>query len=261
MTSMPLSVPAKPAPSWPNTVPQITALFWLVKILSTGAGETGADFLIEFLGPLTAVIVATLGLAAALTLQFRARRYVVWIYWSAVMMVSVFGTIVADVVAFVIGVPLWLAALGFLSLLILILALWHWREGTLSIHHIDTPSRAVFYWITVLVTFTLGTAAGDYIAVILNLGWIPTGLIFVGLILLPALLRTRFGLGEIVAFWWAYTMTRPLGASFADWFVQPPIRGGLDVNSGLVTLILALPIVACVAWLARTQRTAVQLSK
>lgn len=260
MTSVPPSVSAKPAPSWLNTVPQITALFWIVKILSTGAGETGADFLIESLGPPAAVILATLGLAAVLTLQFRVRRYVVWVYWSAVLMVSVFGTLVADVVAFVIGVPLWLSALGFLSLLILTLALWRWREGTLSIHHIDTPRRAAFYWTTVLVTFTLGTAAGDYLAVILGLGWVSTGLLFAVLIAVPALLYARFGLGEVVAFWWAYTMTRPLGASFADWFVQPPIRGGLDVNSGLVTLILALPIVACVGWMARTQRTAAELS-
>ncbi|WP_420594545.1 hypothetical protein [Deinococcus sp.] len=256
---MQASAPAKSAPSLLNTVPQITAMFWLVKILSTGAGETGADFLIEFLGPPIAVILAVLGLAATLTLQFRARRYVVWVYWSAVMMVSVSGTIIADVVAFVIGVPLWLSSLGFLGLLALTLTVWRWREGTLSIHHIDTPRRAAFYWITVLVTFTLGTAVGDYLAVIVNLGWVPTGLVFAGLILLPALLRARFGLAEVAAFWWAYTMTRPLGASFADWFVQPPIRGGLDINSGFVTLVLAVCIVACVGWLAQQQRTAAGL--
>ena len=143
--------------------------------------------------------------------------------------------------------------MGFLAALGVIFLVWQRREGTLSVHSIFTRRREVFYWATVLCTFALGTAAGDLTAVTLGLGWLASGLLFAALIAVPAVLY-RFGLDSVLAFWWAYVLTRPLGASFADWMALPHSRGGLGAGTGVVTLAMSVVIVALVALLALSRR-------
>jgi len=234
-----------------SKVPEVTPVFWIIKVLTTGMGETASDFLAHTIGPFPAVGLSGLGLVAALALQLSRPRYVAWIYWTAVVMVSVFGTLTADAAHVGFGVPYTASAVLFLGGLGLIFFLWHRREGTLEIHSIVTRRRELFYWTTVLTTFALGTAAGDLTAVTLRLGWLTSGLLFAGLIALPGLLRIRAGLNGILAFWWAYVLTRPLGASFADWFALPHGRGGLGWGTGTVTLCLGGTILLLVVVLGR----------
>lgn len=241
-----------------SKVPEITATFWIIKVLTTGMGETASDFLAHRLGPLPAVALSGLGLVAALTLQFSAKRYLAWNYWTAVVMVSVFGTLAADAAHVGFGVPYLLSTLVFAATLSAVFWQWRRQEGTLSIHSIVTRRRETFYWAAVLTTFALGTAAGDLTARTLGLGWFTSGLLFAVLIALPGLLRTRFGLGEVMAFWWAYVVTRPLGASFADWLAVSHAQGGLGLGTGTVTVALTALIVLCVASLAFHRRGGVR---
>ena len=220
-----------------NKVPEVTVVFWIIKVLTTGVGETASDFLAHRIGPFPAVALSGLGLVAALGLQFFAGRYVTWKYWLAVVMVSVFGTLAADAVHVGLEVPYLVSTIAFSVGLAVVFAVWYRTEGTLSIHSVRTPRREVFYWATVLMTFALGTAAGDMAARTMGLGWFTAGLMFAGLIAVPAVLHARFGLNEIAAFWWAYILTRPLGASFADWAAVPQAAGGLGAGTGAVTLV------------------------
>jgi len=233
-----------------SKVPEVTPLFWIIKVLTTGMGEAASDFLAHTIGPLPAVALSGLGLLAALALQLRARRYVAGIYWTAVVMVSVFGTLAADAAHVGFGVPYAVSATLFLLTLGGIFFLWHRQERTLSIHSIFTRRRELFYWAAVLSTFALGTAAGDLTAVTLHLGWLTSGLLFAVLIAIPGLLRARTGLNSILAFWCAYVLTRPLGASFADWAALPHDRGGLGAGTGAVTLGMTAVIVLLVVFLA-----------
>ena len=233
-----------------SKVPNVGVSFWIIKVLSTGMGETASDFLAHRIGPLPAVGLSGAGLVLALALQFRARQYLAWVYWSAVVMVSVFGTLAADAVHIGLGVPYWASSLGFSVALASVFVVWQQREGTLSIHSIFTRRRETFYWLTVMTTFALGTAVGDFTARTLGLGWLTSGLIFAAIIALPALLRRKLNVSPVLAFWWAYVLTRPLGASFADWSAVPRGQSGLGVGTGTVTLILSAVIVLLVAWLA-----------
>ncbi len=228
---------------------RITAWFWLTKVLTTGMGETTSDFLGRVLNPVVAGAIGLLGLAGALVLQFRATRCSPWIYWSAVVMVSVFGTMAADVVHVVAGIPYVVSTVVFAVLLAVVLGAWYRSEGTLSIHSIDTPRRERFYWATVLTTFALGTAAGDLTAGTLKLGYFSSGVLFAAAIAVPALARLA-GLNAVAAFWWAYVLTRPLGASFADWMGVGTSHGGLGWGTGPVSLGLAALIAAAVGRLA-----------
>ncbi|MCW2780941.1 MAG: hypothetical protein JWR35_1390 [Marmoricola sp.] len=220
-------------------VPEATALFWLTKIVTTGMGETTSDWLgsLPVIGVAIGVSVALAALVTAFVLQFRSDRYRPRIYWSAVVMVSIFGTVAADVWHAVIGVPYVLSSAGFLVVLLGVLAAWYRSEGTLSIHTINTRRREKFYWGTVWATFALGTAAGDWTATVLHLGYIDSGLLFAVLIALPALAHWKLGLNAVVAFWASYIITRPLGASFADWFAVSHAHGGLSFGPGWVSLI------------------------
>jgi uncharacterized membrane-anchored protein len=222
----------------------------VVKILTTGMGETTSDFLARVLGPVVAGALGAAGLVVLLWLQFRAPRYRAWTYWAAIVMVSVFGTMAADVVHVVAGVPYAVSTAAFAVILAAILMAWYASEGTLSIHTVTTRRRERFYWATVLATFALGTAAGDLTAGSLHLGYLPAGLLFTALILMPALAYRFLGLNAVAAFWWAYVLTRPLGASFADWMGVGTDRGGLGLGTGPVSLALAVPIAALVTWLA-----------
>ncbi|MGA7203239.1 MAG: hypothetical protein WBX27_01260 [Specibacter sp.] len=238
-----------------SKVPQVTVIFWLTKVLTTGMGETTSDYLAHTLNPLIAVGLGGLGFAAAMVLQFAVKRYIPWVYWLAVAMVSIFGTMAADVLHVGLGIPYLASTIFYAVVLAAIFLLWQRTEGTLSIHSIHTRRREAFYWAAVLATFALGTAAGDLTAVTLNLGYLGSGVMFAVIIAVPALAHWKFGLPAIPAFWAAYILTRPLGASFADWMAVPPDRGGLDWGSGPVSIGWALAIVALVAVLALRQRT------
>ncbi len=237
-----------------SKVPEVTAYFWMIKVMTTGMGEAASDFLAHQLGPIAAVGISGLGLLVALALQLRASQYIAWVYWLAVVMVSVFGTVAADVVHVGLGVPYLISSIGFLVVLGLIFWLWNRSEGTLSIHSIYTCRRELFYWAAVLATFALGTAAGDMTAKPWGWGWLPSGLFFAALISIPALLHQRFGLSEVFTFWWAYILTRPLGASFADWMAVAPKDSGLGWGTGQVALGLAVLIALFVGYLSLTKR-------
>ncbi|MET9361129.1 hypothetical protein ABZX93_09470 [Streptomyces sp. NPDC006632] len=237
-----------------SKVPEITALFWIVKVLTTGMGETASDYLGRTLGPVPAGALGFAGLTLALAAQLRGDRYRPWTYWSAIVMVSVFGTMAADVIHVIAGVPYALSTAAFTVALAGVLTAWYLSEGTLSIHSIRTRRREVFYWATVLATFALGTAVGDLTAGTLHLGYLTSGILFAALIAVPALSGRYLGLDAVAAFWWAYVLTRPLGASFADWMGVPADRAGLGWGTGPVTLALIVPIAALVAHLAKRHR-------
>ncbi|MEV5505745.1 COG4705 family protein [Streptomyces orinoci] len=237
-----------------SKVPEVTALFWVVKILTTGMGETASDYLGRVLGPVPAGALGLGGFLVLLTLQFRAERYRPWIYWSAIVMVSVFGTMAADVFHVVAGIPYAVSTVAFSAILAAVLFAWNASERSLSIHSIRTRRREVYYWATVLATFALGTAVGDLTAGTLRLGYLSSGLLFAAAIAVPALAGGLGRLNEVAAFWAAYILTRPLGASFADWMGAPAAHGGLGWGTGPVTLALLLPILALIGYLAASRR-------
>lgn len=230
-------------------VPALGALFWLIKVLTTGTGEAASDFLGSVSIPL-AGIVGLGGFCIALWAQGKATRYVPYIYWFAVAMVALFGTMAADAVHLV-GLPYAFSTSVYAITLASILFVWHRSEGTLSIHSITTRKREVFYWLTVLATFALGTAAGDLTADQMQLGFFASAVIFAVLITIPAIAYWKFGLNEIVAFWAAYVITRPLGASVADWLGKPAHRSGIGLGDGVVTAIGTILIVGCVAYITK----------
>lgn len=229
-------------------VPEITVYFWIVKLLTTAMGESTSDFLVFQINPYVAVVFGCLGLVVALTLQLLARKYVAWIYWLAVVMVAVFGTMAADVAHVVLGIPYLVSTVFFASALAIVFATWYASEKTLSIHTVYVGRREMFYWATVIATFALGTAAGDMTASTLGLGYFPSFVLFAVLFAAPALAYWLFGLNEIVAFWFAYVVTRPLGASFADWMGKP-FLGGLGLGDAKVALVLTLLIAGFVGYL------------
>ena len=228
-------------------VPEITAIFWATKLLTTAMGEATSDFLANTINPYAAVVLGSVVFAGALAIQFRAKRYIPWVYWLAVAMVAVFGTMAADVLHKQFGVPYVASTTFFAICLAVIFVVWQRVEHSLSIHTINHPSREVFYWLTVMATFALGTAAGDWTAISLKLGYLSSGIFFTGLILIPAIGR-RFRLNEVFTFWFAYVITRPVGASFADWLGKsaPNGRGWGD---GTVSVILTILIVICVSYM------------
>ncbi|MFE2074385.1 COG4705 family protein [Streptomyces misionensis] len=236
-----------------SKVPEVTVYFWIVKVLTTGMGETASDLLARVLGPIPAVGLGGVAFVAALVLQFAVRRYVAWIYWTAVVMVSVFGTMAADVLHVGLGVPYTLSTPLFLVALAAVFALWYATERTLSIHTVRTRRRECFYWAAVLATFALGTAAGDLTASI-GLRYLGSVVLFAVAICVPAVAHRGGVLGAVAAFWTAYVITRPLGASLADWMAVPTGRGGLGWGLGPVTLSWTVAIVAFVVFLAVSRR-------
>jgi uncharacterized membrane-anchored protein len=231
-------------------VPEVTPAFWTTKVLTTGMGEATSDYLVHQLAPIIAVALGGAGLAVALVLQFAVRRYSPWVYWLAVAMVAIFGTMAADFLHVELGVPYVVSTAFFSMALVVVFAVWYRVEKTLSIHTIDSPRREAFYWLTVVTTFALGTAAGDMTATTLHLGYFVSGVLFTVLIAVPAVAHRWFGLNAIVAFWFAYIVTRPLGASFADWLGVSHARGGLAWGTGAVSIGMSIIIVAVVAYLA-----------
>jgi uncharacterized membrane-anchored protein len=228
-------------------VPQITLAFWVIKVLTTGTGEAASDYLASR-NQIEAVALGLAGLVAGLALQFRCRRYVAWAYWLAVSMVAVFGTMAADAVHVILDIPYTVTSLGYALAVAAVFALWYLGEGTLNIHSIVTRRREAFYWAAVLATFALGTAVGDLSAVTLGLGYLPSAVLYGLLMMVPAVAWARFGLNPVIAFWAAYVLTRPLGASIADWLGKPADRSGLGWGDLPVTLVATVLIVALVGW-------------
>jgi uncharacterized membrane-anchored protein len=234
-------------------VPEITLLFWVVKILTTCGGEAVSDYLA--LGSrVVGAAVETSVLIIALLWQFRTRRYVAAAYWSLAYAIAIFGTGVSDALHLFAGIPYGGTTLLWAVVLALVFWLWYRSEGTLSIHSIVTRRREAYYWAVVFATFALGTALGDFTASVLGLGYLTSAIMFLGIILIPAVLWSRFGLNAIAAFWFAYVVTRPLGASFADYFGRARSLSGAGFGSGRIAVIVAIAVAALVAYLAVTRR-------
>jgi uncharacterized membrane-anchored protein len=240
--------------SHPSKVPQITALFWVTKLLTTAMGESTSDFLVSRINSVVAVLLGTVVLVGALVLQFRASRYVPWTYWLTVLMVAIVGTMAADVLHIQFHVPYAVSTVFFAVVLAVVFVAWSRVEGTLSIHSIVTPRRELFYWATVMATFALGTAAGDLTATTLGLGYLTSAVLFAALLAVPAFGYWRFHLNPVLAFWSAYVLTRPLGASIADWLGKPKAVSGLGWGDGVASLVFGLLIIGCVGSLTTADR-------
>jgi uncharacterized membrane-anchored protein len=228
----------------------ITPSFWGLKVVTTAMGEATSDYFVNRFDPRVAVGCTAVVFVAVLWWQLRSTGYRTVTYWSAVVMVSVFGTMCADVVHVEFGVAYVASAIGFAVALALVFWWWLRLEGTLSIHSIVSTRRELFYWAAVTVAFALGTAIGDFSATVANLGYFSSGLLFAGLIVLPALGLWLGRLNSVLMFWIAYVLTRPLGASFADWMGKPTIVGGLGWGAGNVSLTLSGVIVVAVGVVA-----------
>jgi uncharacterized membrane-anchored protein len=242
-----------------NKVPEVTLYFWIIKILCTTVGETAADFLNVNLnlGLTGTSIVTGILLVIALVFQFRSKKYIPSIYWLTVALVSVFGTLVTDNLTDKLGVPLEISTIIFSALLGLTFLAWYLKEKTLSVHSILTTRREMFYWLTILFTFALGTASGDLMAEGLGLGYLVTGIIVASLIALFSV-SWRLGLNSILAFWLIYIMTRPLGASIGDLLTQTPAHGGLGLGATLTSIIFVGGIILTVAYLSITKRDVIE---
>lgn len=242
-----------------NKVPEVTALFWIVKIMSTTVGETAADFLSGNLGlglPATTAVMASL-LAVVLVAQFSARRHVPSFYWLAVVLISVVGTLFSDNLVDNLGVSLWTTTGIFAACLIATFSGWFAKERTLSIHAITTRRRESFYWLAILFTFALGTAAGDLIAEKLAFGYLPSAAMFGAVIAAVTLAYYQLGLNSVFAFWAAYILTRPFGASMGDFLTATRHAGGLGLGTNGTSALFLVVIVACVSWFTMVDRRAI----
>ena len=231
-------------------VPEVTIVFWIIKTLSTTVGETGADFLASNLGfgmPMVAIIASGL-MAALLVIQFtKLKRYVPFNYWSIVLLMSIVGTLITDILVDTAGVSLVTLSIVFSIAMIFGFFIWYKQEGTLSIHSVDTTKRESYYWLIILIAFALGTGAGDLISERLAQGYGVAVLAFGGLIALVAIAYYAFKISSVLAFWLVFILTRPLGASLGDFLTKPATEGGLDVsmvvvNGLFISIILGLVI-------------------
>lgn len=248
----------------PSRVPEVTVDFWLIKLLAVTMGETAADFLNVNLGyglTFTSLLMAGVFICA-LAIQLYQGKYIPWSYWLTVVLISVVGTLVTDNLVDNFGVALMTTTMGFSVALAATFVIWYGVEGTLSIHSILTPRRESFYWLAILFTFALGTSVGDQVAEKFDLGYLNTGLLFGGIIAVIALAYYKFKLDAVTAFWLAYILTRPLGASFGDLLSQPLEYGGLGLGTTTTSIAFLVTIVATVIYAsaqhARTLRTSVQ---
>ena len=226
-----------------NKVPEVTLYFWVVKILATTVGETGADFLSVKLGfglNGTSLVMGSL-LVAVLLVHLRARQYIPWLYWVTVVLMSVVGTLITDNLTDKLGVSLFVSSAAFSAALAATFAAWYASERTLSVHTIVTTRRELFYWAAILFTFALGTAGGDLMAEKLQLGYGPSALIFASAIAAIAAAFYVLKANAILAFWAAYVLTRPLGASIGDLLSQQRADGGLGLGTmGTSALFLTI---------------------
>jgi uncharacterized membrane-anchored protein len=239
-----------------NKVPQITLVFWVIKILATTVGETAADFLNTRMGfglNGTSLVMSAL-FVIALVVQLTRRRYIPAIYCTVVVLVSIVGTLISDNLVDKLGVPLWTTSVVFALALTVVFATWWRSERTLSVHSIRTTKRELFYWAAILFTFALGTSAGDFLAETSGLGYGLAALTFAGMIALTALAYYAFKINGVLAFWIAYVLTRPLGASMGDLLSQTRHDGGLGLGTTATSAIFLTVIVAMVAFLTITRK-------
>jgi len=243
-----------------NKVPQVTIFFWIIKIMATTVGETAADFLnFNLYWGLTNTTLVMGGLLiATLYFQMTATKYVPALYWLAVVLISVVGTLITDNLVDNLGVSLETTTIVFSVLLILTFGVWYASQKTLSIHSITTKKREMFYWLTILFTFALGTAAGDLVAESLNWGYLLSAIIFAALIG-AITLAYRFKLNAVTAFWFAYILTRPLGASLGDYLSQDRSEGGLELGTTGTSIIFIVIILGLVIYLTKTKTDEVSL--
>jgi uncharacterized membrane-anchored protein len=238
-----------------NKVPEVTVYFWIIKILCTTVGESFADYINETLGfGLTnTTLVFSAALVVALMVQFRLDRYVPSIYWLSVVLISVVGTLLTDNLTDARGVPLWISTTAFAAVLAVVFGIWYSRERTLSIHTIVTTPREAFYWLAVLVTFALGTAAGDWTLELT--GWSPGAAVMLPLgLILTVLVAWQLGAGPVLSFWLAYILTRPLGANIGDYLGSPHPDGGLGLGTLGTSVLFLGTILAVVVYLTKTQK-------
>jgi uncharacterized membrane-anchored protein len=225
----------------------------VIKALSTAMGEATSDYLVKALHPVPAVLLGFAGFCLALAIQLTRRRYLAWSYWFAVVMVGVFGTMAADVLHVGFGVPYYASATLYAVALAVVFAAWHRVEGTLSIHSVDSLRREGFYWAAVVATFALGTAVGDLTATTLHLGYFGSAVLFAVAVAVPGVAYWRLRRHSILAFWSAYVLTRPFGASVADWLGKPTTLGGRGLGDGHVSLVLSAAILLLVGFLTATK--------
>jgi uncharacterized membrane-anchored protein len=233
-------------------VPEIIPLFWVVKILTTAGGEAGSDFLAHygnFGGGGTVLVV----FVAGILMQFGTRRYRAFAYWFFAYSIAIFGCAVADFLHLDVGIPYSGTSVLWAVVLAGVFWVWHRKEGTLSIHSITTRQREYFYWATVFATFALGTALGDYTAIALKLGYLASGVYFGLLILVPAIAWWKFRMNAIFAFWFAYVLTRPLGASIADYISKPHSKSGAGFGDGPTFAVFTVIVAALVLYLTVAQ--------
>lgn len=250
-----MNIQQSPA-AWLNKVPEITLVFWLIKMMSTTVGETAADFLnmdLNF-GLTSTSVVTGLLLMVSLFLQMRSPRYKPVLYWVTVVFISVFGTLITDNLTDAFHVPLVVSSLVFSVMLLITFVVWYRREGTLSIHCIDSLSRESFYWLAILATFALGTAVGDWLAEGIDLGYFGAAAFFGVWILIVAGACFIFNVNKVFCFWAAYILTRPFGAACGDLLAQPVDNGGIGLGATMTSLLFGLAIMAMIAGLVVNER-------
>ena len=235
-----------------NKVANLTVAFWVIKIASTTAGEASADFLRHVFGNIS-IITMGIALLGTLVVQLSFKKYVPWMYWTVILFVAIFGTMFSDAVHHL-GIPIGWETLLFLSLLFIMLGIWYASEKTLNVHHVKTLRRELFYWSVIFFTFTFGTAAGDMVAHGLNLGFAYTTLLFgVCMVVIPALLYF-LRINNIALFWITYILTRPFGASGADWLGKPLSAGGLGLGDGTTAIIALAFMIVFIFYLSITHK-------
>jgi uncharacterized membrane-anchored protein len=230
-------------------VPEVILLFWVVKILTTAGGEATSDYLKTY-GNFGGGGIEVLVIVVGLVLQFGTSRYRAFAYWSLAYAIAITGTGVSDFLHLDVHIPYVGTTLLWAAVLAAIFWLWQRSEGTLSIHSITTQRREAYYWATVFATFALGTALGDFTATSLNLGYLDSGILFAVVILIPALAHRRLGLDGVAAFWMSYVITRPLGASFADYISKPKNTSGINFGDGPTAIVFAVAVFVLVSYLA-----------
>lgn len=248
-----------------NRVPEVTLAFWIIKVLATTTGETAADYLNDTVGLGLTLTTELMGLilVVALVVQFTTGRYTSGIYWTVVVLISIVGTLLTDNLTDVLGVPLWVSTVVFLALLGATFTIWFVRERTLSIHTIFSRRREAFYWVAILFTFALGTAAGDLVTEGFGLGYLLGTILFAALIGTVALLRYAANVNAVFCFWGAYVLTRPLGASVGDLLSQSSKHGGLGLGTTTTSAVFLVVIVGLAAYLGikvRRQRRSASLA-
>jgi uncharacterized membrane-anchored protein len=236
-------------------VPAVKPYFWALKLLTTAMGEAVSDYLVNDVNKYGAVVLGFILFVVAIVWQFRTPTYRTWPYWTAVSAVAVFGTMCADTMHIALGVPYIASATFYAICLIVTFVAWYRYEGTLDIHSIVTRRREVFYWLAVIFTFAMGTALGDLFATPLHLGYLTSALLFAGLILIP-LVAWRLGANSVVTFWIAYILTRPIGASFADFFGMPKTSSGMGFGHPVVAAVTIVIVAASIWFLAASGKDA-----